>query len=106
MGFSASVQHRTEIYARDEPHSPASSNSRRFFSWYPSIQTETSRLLCDICHEEFHQPQTLRVHFHQFHLNPHHLSPEDTRYFRLSNFLVKFNEDKEIKTDFPGLYRC
>jgi len=102
--FPTSVQHRTEIFARDEV--AAQIASRRFFSWYPSSQPGSSGWLCDVCSEEFLQSHALRVHFHQFHLNPHHLSPEDTRLFRLSNFLVNVNEDKEIKTEYPGLYRC
>ena len=50
----------------------------------------------------------LRTHYYQFHLNPHHLSPQDVRLYRLSNFLVRLHAETEEspKTDFPGLYRC
>merc|ERR1711892_932313 len=100
--FSANVQHRTGIFAPDEVEAPPIS-TRRFFSWYPSSQSGSSSWNCDVCSEEFHLSHALSV---QFHLNPHHLSPEDSRLFRLSNFLVKLNEDIEIKTEYPGLYRC
>ena len=50
----------------------------------------------------------LKTHYYQFHLNPHHLSPQDVRLYRLSNFLVRLQAKTEEspKTEFPGLYRC
>ena len=60
-----------------------------------------------MCEETFPEEARLAVHFHQCHLNPHHLSPQDILLFRLSNFLVRVHETtEETKTDFPGLYRC
>ena len=51
----------------------------------------------------------LRVHYHQYHLNPRHLSSSDNRLYRLSNFLVREHEDGDLaeKTGGSrGLFRC
>lgn len=77
----------------------------RYYTWQPRLALY-STCHCDVCLEQFRNIQELSVHFHQYHLNPHHLDQEDRRRFRLSNFLVNKHEDTESKTDFPGLYRC
>ena len=61
-----------------------------------------------MCEKSFPLEVDLRTHYHQFHLNPHHLSPQDVHLYRLSNFLVRLHPetDESTKTDFPGLYRC
>jgi hypothetical protein len=47
----------------------------------------------------------LRIHYHQFHLNPRYLSHSDNKLYRLSNFLVKEHEDA-ADGDTAALYRC
>lgn len=61
-----------------------------------------------MCQENFSEELDIRTHFHQYHLNPHLLAPEDVKLYRLSNFLVRVHEktDEIKKTDFRGLYRC
>ena len=77
----------------------------RYFIWTPPSSPPPNPH-CQVCNQHFNNSQLLATHFHQYHLNPHHLSPETRRKYRLSNFLVNRNEDEEIKTEFPGLYRC
>merc|ERR1711881_376857 len=85
-------------------------SSKLHYTWQcpPEAQVGPQRWICPICQEDFTEKSGLGTHFHQFHLNPHHLSPQDSNLYRLSNFLVRVNEEIEEskKTDFPGLYRC
>ena len=75
------------------------------YSWLPGT-VSSPPWQCQVCLTLFGTVDTLATHFHQYHLNPHHLSLEDRRKYRLSNFLVNTNEESEFKTEFPGLYRC
>ena len=77
----------------------------RYFIWTPP-SSPPANPHCQVCNQHFNNIQLLATHFHQYHLNPHHLSTETRRKYRLSNFLVNRNEDEENKTEFPGLYRC
>ena len=79
--------------------------SQSFYTWKPRLSSP-STCHCDVCLDQFTNIAELCVHFHQFHLNPHHLAHEDRRKYRLSNFLINKHEDTESKTEFPGLYRC
>ena len=78
---------------------------QRYYTWKPRLALY-STCHCDVCKQQFRNIQDLSVHFHQYHLNPHHLDQEDRRRFRLSNFLINKHEDTESKTEFPGLFRC
>jgi len=81
----------------------------RYYQWAGPIPSQAGGVLnCPVCEQSFPLEVDLRTHFHQFHLNPHHLSPQDVRLYRLSNFLVRLHAETEEspKTDFPGLYRC
>ena len=79
--------------------------SQSFYTWKPRLSSP-STCHCDVCLHQFTNIGELCVHFHQFHLNPHHLGQEDRRKYRLSNFLINKHEEPESKTEFPGLYRC
>ena len=81
--------------------------SQSFYTWKPLLSSpSTCPSHCDVCLHQFTNIAELCVHFHQYHLNPHHLAQEDRRKYRLSNFLINKHEDTESKTEFPGLYRC
>ena len=79
--------------------------SQSFYTWRPLLSSP-STCRCEVCLHQFTNSGELCVHFHQYHLNPHHLAQEDRRKYRLSNFLINKHEDTESKTEFPGLYRC
>ena len=96
----------------DNPPQPQPSDTvtplppiQRYYTWNPGLALY-STCHCDVCLQQFRNIQDLSVHFHQYHLNPHHLGQEDRRRFRLSNFLINKHEDTESKTEFPGLFRC
>ena len=97
------------IAAGDQSRAPPISGSvtrlRPYYSWVPG-NVSPPPWQCQVCPALFAAVDALATHFHQYHLNPHHLCHEDRRKYRLSNFLVNTNEEAEYKTEFPGLYRC
>ena len=98
----------TEIFAGDQIRVPPPrpvTRLRAHYSWVPG-NVSPPPWQCQVCPALFAAVDALATHFHQYHLNPHHLSQEDRRKYRLSNFLVNTNEEAEFKTEFPGLYRC
>ena len=90
---------------RVPPHPRPVTRLRPHYSWVPG-NVSPPPWQCQVCPALFAAVDALATHFHQYHLNPHHLSQEDRRKYRLSNFLVNTNEEAEFKTEFPGLYRC
>ena len=65
-----------------------------YYRWTPGPETQHCRSPvpswhCPVCLQQFSNVDTLSTHFHQFHLNPHHLSPDDRRKYQLSNFLAE-----------------
>ena len=101
---AAATENAAGDQSRDPPPRPVT-RLRAHYSWVPG-NVSPPPWQCQVCPALFAAVDALATHFHQYHLNPHHLSQEDRRKYRLSNFLVNTNEEAEFKTEFPGLYRC